>query len=143
MTPVFGPVAGFIIVIVLVSFMLLERDQLHQRFLRLVGHSQVGLTTLAVDEASVRLGRFLFTQAVINTGFSAAIAIGLSAIGVPNPLLWATLTLVLRFLPYVGLWISAFFPLVLSIAISTSWTQPILTLLLYTATVSQYDDHDE
>jgi predicted PurR-regulated permease PerM len=109
MTPVFGPVAGFIFVIVLVSFMLLERDQLHQRFLRFVGHSQVAVTTLAVDEASVRLGRFLFTQAVINTGFSAAIAIGLSAIGVPNPLLWAALTLVLRFLPYVGLWISAFF----------------------------------
>lgn len=131
MTPMFAPVAGFIIVIVLVSFILLEREQLHQRFLRLVGHSQVAVTTLAVDEASIRLGRFLFTQALINTGFSIVIGIGLSAIGVPNPLLWAALTLVLRFLPYVGLWISAFFPLVLSIAISTSWTQPILTLLLY------------
>jgi predicted PurR-regulated permease PerM/methylmalonyl-CoA mutase cobalamin-binding subunit len=131
MAPMFGPIAGFIIVIVLVSFMLLEREQLRQRFLQIVGHSQVAVTTLAVDEASVRLGRFLFTQAAINTGFSVVIAIGLSAIGVTNPLLWAALTLVLRFLPYVGLWISALFPLALSIAISTSWTQPILTLLLY------------
>ena len=131
MTPMFGPVAGFFIVIVLVAFMLLEREELLQRFLRLVGHSQVAVTTLAVDEASVRLGHFLFTQALINTGFSVVIGIGLCAIGIPNPILWATLTLVLRFLPYIGLWISASFPLMLSIAISASWTQPLLTLLLY------------
>src|ERR1700737_5075227 len=52
-------------------------------------------------------------------------------IGIPNAILWAILTLVLRFLPYVGLWISAFFPLALSIAISTSWKEPALTVLLY------------
>jgi predicted PurR-regulated permease PerM len=131
MTPLVGPVTEFIIVVVLVAFMLLEREQLRQRFLRLVGHSQAAVTTLAVDEAAFRLGRFLFTQAVINSVYSLLIGIGLLGIGVPNALLWAVLTLVLRFLPYVGLWISAFFPLALSIAISTSWTQPILTLLLY------------
>jgi predicted PurR-regulated permease PerM len=59
------------------------------------------------------------------------VAIGLYLIGIPNAILWAILTLVLRFLPYVGLWISAFFPLALSIAISTNWMQPTLTFLLY------------
>ena len=131
MTPMVGPVAGFIIVVVLVAFMLLEREQFRQRFLRLVGHSQVAITTLAVDEAASKLARFLLTQALINSAYAVLIGVGLLAIGIPNALLWAVLTLVLRFLPYVGLWISAFFPLALSIAISTSWTQPILTLLLY------------
>ena len=68
---------------------------------------------------------------MINTGFAILLGLGLFLIGIPNALLWAVLTLVLRFLPYVGLWISAFFPLALSIAISTSWKEPLLTLALY------------
>jgi AI-2E family transporter len=68
---------------------------------------------------------------VVNSIYAFVVGIALLLIGIPNALLWAVLTLVLRFLPYVGLWISAFFPLVLSIAISTNWTQPILTILLY------------
>jgi hypothetical protein len=63
--------------------------------------------------------------------YAFVLAIGLSLIGIPNAMLWAILTLVLRFLPYVGLWISAFFPLVLSVAISTTWKEPVLTLGLY------------
>jgi len=70
-------------------------------------------------------------QLAVNSAYSLVLGIGLSLIGIPNAVLWAALTLVLRFVPYVGLWISAFFPLVLSFAISTSWTPPILTLLLY------------
>ena len=89
--------------------MLLEREQFRQRFLRLVGHSQVAITTLAVDEAASKLARFLLTQALINSAYAVLIGVGLLAIGIPNALLWAVLTLVLRFLPYVGLWISAFF----------------------------------
>jgi len=70
-------------------------------------------------------------QLLVNTGYALLLGLGLSLIGIPNALLWAVLTLVLRFLPYVGLWISAFFPLLLSVAISTSWKEPILTLALY------------
>jgi predicted PurR-regulated permease PerM len=131
MTPVMGPVAAFAVVVVLVVFILLERKQLRVRFLRLIGHSHTATTTLAVDEAGSRLSSFLLTQLAVNSVYSLILGIGLSLIGIPNAVLWATLTLVLRFVPYVGLWISAFFPLALSFAISTSWTQPILTLLLY------------
>ena len=88
-------------------------------------------TTLAIDEAESRLSGFLLGQLLVNTGVALLLGLGLSLIGIPNALLWAVLTLVLRFLPYVGLWISAFFPLALSIAISTSWKEPILTLALY------------
>lgn len=130
-TPLLGPVAAFAVVVVLVVFMLLERRQLRDRVLRLIGHSQMATTTLAVDEAGSRLSRFLLMQLAVNSVYALVIGIGLLLIGIPNALLWAVLTLVLRFLPYVGLWISAFFPLALSIAISTTWTQPILTLLLY------------
>jgi predicted PurR-regulated permease PerM len=131
MTPIMGPVAAFAVVVVLVIFILLERKQLRVRFLRLIGHSHTATTTLAVDEAGSRLSSFLLMQLTVNSAYSLVLGIGLSLIGVPNAVLWAALTLVLRFVPYVGLWISAFFPLVLSFAISTSWTQPSLTLLLY------------
>jgi hypothetical protein len=72
-------------------------------------------------------------QLQINAGLAVVIAIGLSLIGIPNAILWALLALVLRFLPYVGIWISAAFPLILSVAISTSWITPLLTLALYIA----------
>jgi predicted PurR-regulated permease PerM len=130
-TPVFGPIAEFAVIVVLVVFILLERKRFRVRFLRLIGHSRLATTTLAVDEAGSRISGFLFGQLMVNGAYAVVLAIGLSLIGIPNALLWAVLTLVLRFLPYVGLWISAFFPLVLSVAISTTWTAPILTLGLY------------
>jgi hypothetical protein len=77
------------------------------------------------------LSGFLLGQLMVNAGFALLLGIGLFLIGIPNALLWAVLTLVLRFLPYVGLWISAFFPLALSIAISAGWKEPLLTLALY------------
>src|ERR1700730_2625174 len=131
LTPMAGPIGEFAVVVVLVVFMLLERKRFRVRFLQLIGHSRVATTTLAVDGAGSKLSRFLFGQLVVNTGYSLVLGLGLSLIGIPNALLWAVLTLVLRFLPYVGVWISAFFPLLLSIAISTSWKEPILTLTLY------------
>jgi predicted PurR-regulated permease PerM len=131
LTPVVGPIGEFAVVIVLVVFMLLERERLRVRFLRLIGHSRVATTTLAIDEAESRLSGFLLGQLMVNTGYAIVLGLGLSLIGIPNALLWAVLTLVLRFLPYVGLWISAFFPVLLSIAISTGWKEPILTLALY------------
>jgi predicted PurR-regulated permease PerM len=129
--PILGPAAELAVIVVLVVFILLERKRFRDRFLRLIGHSRLATTTLAVDEAGSRISSFLFGQLVVNGAYAVVVAIGLTLIGIPNALLWAVLTLVLRFLPYVGLWMSAFFPLVLSIAISTTWREPILTLGLY------------
>jgi predicted PurR-regulated permease PerM len=133
LTPVLGPVGEFAVVVVLVVFLLLERKRFRVRFLRLIGHSRIATTTLAVDEAGSRLSGFLLGQLMVNTGFAILLGIGLFLIGIPNAFLWAVLTLVLRFLPYVGLWISAFFPVALSIAISAGWREPLLTLALYGA----------
>ena len=131
MAPVLAPAASFAVVIVLVVFMVLERKHLRDRFLGIIGKSHVVTSGLAVDEAGSRLSRFLLVQLLVNTGFAVAVGVGLYLIGIPNAILWAVLALVLRFLPYVGIWISAFFPLVLSIAISTGWKEPALTFLLY------------
>jgi predicted PurR-regulated permease PerM len=130
-SPVLTPVVNFAVVVVLVIFILLERKRLRDRFLRLIGHSRFATTTLAIDEAGVRLSGFLLGQLQVNSVYAFILWIGLSLIGIPNAILWAILTLLLRFLPYVGLWISAFFPLILSIAISSDWKAPLFTLALY------------
>jgi predicted PurR-regulated permease PerM len=104
LTPVAGPIGEFAVIVVLVVFMLLERNRLRVRFLRLIGHSRVATTNLAVDEVGSKLSRFLLGQLLVNTGYALLLGLGLFLIGIPNALLWAVLTLVLRFLPYVGLW---------------------------------------
>jgi predicted PurR-regulated permease PerM len=131
MSPVLTPMVDFAVVVVLVIFILLERKRLRDRFLRLMGYSRFATTTLAIDEAGTRLSGFLLGQLQVNSVYAFILWIGLSLIGIPNAILWAILTLLLRFLPYVGLWISAFFPLVLSIAISSDWKAPLFTLALY------------
>ncbi|HEX6564508.1 MAG TPA: AI-2E family transporter [Chthoniobacterales bacterium] len=130
-SPVLTPVVNFAVVVVLVIFILLERKRLRDRFLRLIGHSRFATTTLAIDEAGTRLSGFLLGQLQVNSVYALILWIGLSLIGIPNAILWAILTLLLRFLPYVGLWISASFPLILSVAISSDWKAPLFTLALY------------
>jgi predicted PurR-regulated permease PerM len=131
MTPIVGPIGEFAVVVVLVVFMLVERNRIRQRFLGLLGHSRLATTTLAIDEAGSRISSFLLVQLQINSGFALLLGIGLYLIGIPNAMLWAVLTLALRFLPYVGVWISAFFALALAVAISTTWKEPILVVALY------------
>ena len=131
MAPIAGPVDEFFVVAVLVIFMLVERKRLRQRFLGLVGPSHIATTTLAVDEAGSRLSSFLLTQLQVNSGFALVLGIGLYLIGIPNAVLWAVLTLLLRFLPYIGVWISALFTLALSFAISTTWKEPMMVAALY------------
>jgi predicted PurR-regulated permease PerM len=82
LTPVMGPIAEFAVVVVLVVFMLLERKQIRVRFLRLMGHSRVATTTLAIDEAGCRLSGFLLGQLLVNTGYALVLGIGLSLIGI-------------------------------------------------------------
>jgi predicted PurR-regulated permease PerM len=99
LTPIVGPTGEFAVVVVFVVFMLLERKRLGRRILRLTGHSHVVSTTLAVDEVGSKLSHFLLGQLLVNTGYALLLWLGLFLIGIPNALLWAVLTLVLRFLP--------------------------------------------
>jgi predicted PurR-regulated permease PerM len=119
------------IVIVLVIFFLIRREDLRDRFIRLVGSGQVTVTIQVLEDAAMRVSRYLLMQLLINAVFGVLVAIGLYLIGVPNAVLWGILATTLRFIPYVGPWIAAAMPIGLSMAISANWWAPILTLGLF------------
>lgn len=110
------------VVTVLVSFMLLERQDLRNRLIRLIGYRRVTVTTKALDEAGTRISRYLLMQSLINGSFGAAVGIGLFLLGVPYAVLWAFLAAALRFIPYVGPWMAALLPITLSLAAFPGWT---------------------
>ena len=131
--PLVGPVGNAGLVVILVVFMLLERDQLRERFIRLVGSKDLNRTTKVLDEAGTRVGTYLLTQLLVNIIYAVPIAAGLWLIGVPNALLWGLLTLVLRFVPYIGSALSAAFPMALAFAVSPGWSMLLWTGALFLA----------
>lgn len=118
-------------VVILVVFFLVRRDDLRDRFIRLVGHGHVTVTTQMLEDAGTRVSRYLSMQFLINVMFGIAVGIGLSLIGVPNAILWGILGATLRFIPYIGACIAAAMPIGLSLAISENWLAPSLTIALY------------
>jgi predicted PurR-regulated permease PerM len=129
--PVVGPLANTFVVIVIVIFMLMAGADLRDRLIHLVGRGRLRVTTQALDEVGQRISRYLRAQLMVNASFGLAIGIGLHFIGIPNAVFWGLLSMVLRFLPYIGTWIAAALPLALAIAIFESWTQPLLTVGLF------------
>jgi predicted PurR-regulated permease PerM len=119
------------IVIVLVVFFLVRREDLRDRFIRLVGKGDVTVTTQAIEDAAARVTRYLSMQLVLNVTFGVAVALGLYLIGVPSAILWGILGATLRFIPYIGAWIAAAVPIGLSLALSTGWIPPMLTVGLF------------
>ena len=131
LAPVLGALGTAGLVLLLATFMLLKRDDLQARLIRLVGQGRISATTRAMDDASSRVRRYLFMQLVVNVTYGIPLAIGLYFIGVPNAVLWGALAAVLRFIPYVGPWIAAVLPIVLSLAVSPTWLPPLLTIGLF------------
>jgi predicted PurR-regulated permease PerM len=135
MSGMFGTLIGVLgaigVVIVLVVFFLIRRDDLRDRFIRLVGGGHVTQTTRALEDAAARVSRYLLTQFIVNSSLGVLVALGLYLIGVPNAVLWGIVAAALRFIPYVGVWIAAVVPIGLSLAISDNWLAPILTLALF------------
>jgi predicted PurR-regulated permease PerM len=129
--PVWGPLATAGIVIVFVIFILLQREDLRDRFIRLVGARDLHRTTEALDDGVSRLSRYFLTQSAINATFGIVIGIGLFFIGVPNPVLWGILAMLLRFVPYIGPVIAALFPAALAIAVDPHWSMLFWTLGLF------------
>jgi len=119
------------LVLVLVIFMLLERRELRDRVIRLLGYGHLAVTTRALDEAAARISRYLLAQSLINAGYGVVIGAGLSFLGVPYALLWGFLAAMLRFIPYVGPWLGSGVPLVLSLAAFHGWMTPLAVLVLF------------
>lgn len=129
--PVLEPLAHAGLVVILVIFMLIKREDLRNRAIGLLGHGRLTGTTRVLVDAAQRLSRFLLTQLLINVGFGVVFGLGLFVLGVPYAFLWGFLTAVLRFVPYIGSWVAVAFPLILSFATAPSWTQPILVIAFF------------
>lgn len=126
--PLLSPLASAGLIVVVVIFMLLEREDLRDRFIRLVGYGDLHRTTEALQDAGKRVGRYLLMQLVVNIVYAVPITFGLWVLGIPNPLLWGLLALALRFVPYIGPVIATLLPLFLALAVAPGWS-----LVLWTA----------
>jgi predicted PurR-regulated permease PerM len=129
--PLLQPIATAGIVLVFIIFVLLQREDLRDRMIRLFGINDVHRATEAISDAAKRIGRYLLMQLVVNMLYGLPVAVGLFLIGVPNALLWGLLATLLRFIPYLGPILAAMFPIALSFAVDPGWTTPILTVALF------------
>jgi predicted PurR-regulated permease PerM len=125
--------AGAGLVIVLVVFMLIQREDLRNRLIRLVGYGRLTFTTRALEEAGQRISRYLLMQTIINSSFGLAVGLALYLIGVPYAMLWGFFAAVLRFIPYVGPFAAAIMPGALSLAVFEGWLWPILVVGIFVA----------
>ncbi len=131
LAPLIHPMATTGIVIIFVIFILMQREDLRNRLIRLAGSHDLQRTTAAIDDAARRLSRLLLTQVALNALFGFLIGVGLWIIGVPSAALWGMLAAVLRFVPYIGSFIAAVLPLILAAAVDPSWSMFFWTLALF------------
>ena len=130
-SPLLHPLATTGIIIIFVIFILLQREDLRNRLIRLAGSHDLQRTTAALDDAAARLSRLFLIQLLLNGTFGIIIGVGLWLIGVPSAILWGILAAVLRFVPYIGAAIAAAFPLALAIAVDPTWSMLLWTLALF------------
>jgi predicted PurR-regulated permease PerM len=129
--PVVGPLSTAGLVAAMVVFMLLERRDLRDRLIGLIGHGQLATTTKAFDEAAGRVSRQLLMQSLVSLLYGIAIFVGLYFLHVPYPLVWGILGAALRFIPYVGPVLAAGAPILVSLAALKGWTGPLMVLALF------------
>lgn len=120
--PLVEPLVTAGIVVVFVIFVLLERESVRDRFIKLVGAGDLQTSTEALSEAGSRVSRYLLMQLVVNLTYGVPIGIGLYLIGVPNAVLWGMLAVALRFIPYLGPFLAALFPITLAFAVDPGWS---------------------
>jgi predicted PurR-regulated permease PerM len=128
---VWVPIETAGIVLVVLIFVLLEQEALRDRFIRIAGGTDIRLTTLVINDAGDRLSRFFVSQFAVNCGVGIFVWVGLSVIGLPHPMVWAALTTLLRFVPYVGVWIAALCAALLGAAVDPGWSVALATLGLF------------
>ncbi len=129
--PVLEPLATMGIVFVVLIFILMQREDLRDRMIRLFGASDLHRTTVAMDDAARRLSRYFLTQLALNASFGVVTALGLWAIGVPSPILWGVFAALMRFVPYIGSFLAALPPILLAAAVDPGWSMALMTLALF------------
>jgi len=130
-TPLFGPLASLGVIVVFVIFVLLSREDLRDRLVRLVGRQDLHRTILAMNDAARRLSRYFLIQLALNSGFGTFIAAGLWFAGLPNPVLWGILAGLMRFVPFIGSFIALVPPFLLALAVTPGWSLAVIVLALF------------
>ncbi len=128
---IIAPVATFAITFLLMAFILVQREDMRDRVLRLAGLHEMHRTTGAMNEATTRVGRFLLMQALMNGIFGLAMGLGLWSLGVPNAPLWGALGFALRFVPFLGAPLSMLFPLIVAFATTEGWHTVLMVIVLF------------
>ncbi|KQT60834.1 transporter [Methylobacterium sp. Leaf456] len=128
---VLHPLATLGLILLFTIFILLQREDLRNRAIRLAGSSDLRRTTAAIDDATGRLSRFFLAQLALNLAFGVVIGLGLWAIGVPSPILFGVIAGISRFVPYIGAVISAVLPLAIAVAVDPGWSMAIEVALLF------------
>jgi predicted PurR-regulated permease PerM len=126
-----SPIASLAIALLLMAYLLMQREDVRDRFLRLAGMNDIHRTTRAMADATERVGQFLLMQMLLNFVFGLGMGVGLALIGVPNAPLWGVLAFVLRFIPFIGAWIALALPLLVAFATGTGWTEPLLVIAVF------------
>ncbi len=130
-----GPFTGVLetaaMAVIFTLFILLKREDLRNRLLRLAGSNQLNTMTQALDNASNRLRRYLLLQFAVNVGYGLVLGAGIYAIGIPHALVWGVLAALFRFVPYVGAPIAAVLPIAMAMAVFPGWSQAVVTLALF------------
>ena len=125
------PLTATGLVLLFLIFILLQREDVRDRAIRLLGTNELGRSTAALNESAHRLSRYLLAQTIANAGFGAVIGTSLWIIGVPSPLLWGILAALMRFVPFIGSVIAAVFPVILAASVDPGWTMVATTVALF------------
>ncbi len=129
--PLLGPLASVGVVVVFLIFVLLSREDLRDRLVRLVGRKDLHRTILAMNDAARRLSRYFLIQLALNSAFGAFIAAGLWLAGLPSPLMWGILAGLMRFVPFIGSFIAVVPPFLLALAVTPGWSLALVVLALF------------
>jgi predicted PurR-regulated permease PerM len=129
--PLIDPLTTVGLIIIFVVFFLLQREDLRDRMIRLAGSHDLQRTTQALNDGARRLSHYFIAQTALNASFGVIVGTALTFIGVPNPVLWGIMGMVLRFVPYIGAWLAAAFPIALSVAVDPGWSMTLWTIALY------------
>lgn len=131
LAPIVHPLTTLGLILVMAVFILLQKEDLRDRLIRLFGARDLHRTTAAMDDAAHRLSTLFLTQLALNAGFGAAVGAGLYVIGVPSPLLWGIFAMLMRFVPYIGGLAAALLPILLAAAVDPGWSMVLWTLGLF------------
>lgn len=119
------------LVILLVTFFLIQQADIRDRIVGVAGRGALATTTKALEEAGARISRYLLMLFVVNATFGISVAIGLAIMKVPYAIMWGLAAGTLRYIPYVGPWIAAALPIAVSLATSQGWWQPLMVVGLF------------